>query len=290
MEAMNKKTMNNVEKKQRNDILKAIAMFTMLVDHIGYLFFPSMMIFRTIGRIAFPIFAYLIGIGYEYTSSLKKYMMRLLIFALITQIPYSFFNRSVTFEPFNLNILFTLLIGLVFIYLVNDSIKILKSKLSITYFKLVANLGFMLLVLYLNEYLKFLGYGRGLEYGWYGIALILIFYYNKKSTLLLIINYIILTFIHAFYNIFFSLIQRNNVSIIGNLIENTKLIINYIFGDMNEILTLNTYFFQGRSIMSLYFIKGFNKEKFYMQLNPWFGYLFYPGHMSLLILIKFLMK
>jgi hypothetical protein len=52
MEAINQKTTGQLKNK-RNDILKVIAMVTMLIDHIGYLFFPNMMILRTIGRIAF---------------------------------------------------------------------------------------------------------------------------------------------------------------------------------------------------------------------------------------------
>lgn len=289
MEAVNKKTKKQIKNK-RNDILKVVAMVTMLIDHIGYLFFPSMMIFRTIGRIAFPIFAYLIGVGYDHTSSLKKYILRLFIFALVTQIPYSFFNRGLTFEPYNLNILFTLALGLVFIHLINDSIQLLKSKVTIKHLRIPFNISVLFMILFINEYVKFVGYGRGLEYGWYGIVLILIFYYSKDQTLLLIINYVILTFAHAYYNIFFSLAKRSQESPFMYLMDNGRLIFTYIFSDKKEILNLSSYFFQGRSLMALYFIKVFNQEKFFIGLSPWVGYVFYPGHMTLLILIRYLMK
>jgi hypothetical protein len=78
----------------RNDVLKLLAMITMLIDHIGYMYFPGEMMWRTIGRLAFPIFAYQIAIGYSKTSNLKKYVQRLTLFAFITQIPYWFFNSS----------------------------------------------------------------------------------------------------------------------------------------------------------------------------------------------------
>jgi hypothetical protein len=289
MEAINKKTKKQVKSK-RNDILKVIAMVTMLIDHIGYLFFPRIMIFRTIGRIAFPIFAYLIGVGYHYTSSLKKYILRLFIFALITQIPYSFFNRNLSFEPYNLNILFTLLLGLVFIHLINNSIHLMKSERSNKYLRLVMNITFLMSILYLNEYVKIIGYGRGLEYGWYGIVLIVIFYYTKDHTILLITNYILLTFAHAYYNILFSLAKRSQMSPIAYLVNNWFLIFSYIFRNIEAVLNLNSYFFQGRSLMALYFIKVFKQEKFFIGLNPWVGYIFYPGHMALLILIRVLMK
>jgi hypothetical protein len=289
MEAVNQKTTLK-KKNKRNDILKVIAMVTMLIDHIGYLFLPSMMIFRTIGRIAFPIFAYLIGIGYDHTSSLKKYVLRLFIFALVTQIPYSFFNRNLTFEPYNLNILFTLVLGLIFIHLINDSIQLLKGKGSIKYLRILMNISVLFMILYINEFVKFVGYGRGLEYGWYGIVLILIFYYTKGHTILLITNYIVLTFAHAYYNIFISLAKRSQESPLMYLMNNSGLIFSYIFSNVKEILNLSSYFFQGRSIMALYFIKVFDQEKFFIRLNPWIGYIFYPGHMTLLILLRYLMK
>ena len=84
-----------------NFYLKLIACICMLIDHIGYLFFPQYEFLRVIGRIAFPIFSYLITEGYTHTSSIRKYSLRLLIFALISQIPY-----MLVFNTSNLNIFF----------------------------------------------------------------------------------------------------------------------------------------------------------------------------------------
>lgn len=50
-------------------MIKKIALLTMLIDHVGYLFFPEQVLFKTIGRIAFPIFAYQISIGLHSTSN-----------------------------------------------------------------------------------------------------------------------------------------------------------------------------------------------------------------------------
>lgn len=60
-------------------VLKIIAMVTMLIDHIGMLLFPNIPIFRIIGRVAFPIFAYLIAEGCIHTKNHKKYLLRILI-------------------------------------------------------------------------------------------------------------------------------------------------------------------------------------------------------------------
>ena len=94
----------------RNDALKLIGIIAMTIDHIGWLFFPNIVLFRIIGRIAFPIFAYQISVGYRNTSNVYKYMARLFIFALISQIPYGLLANQ-------LNIMFTLLIGLIMIQL-----------------------------------------------------------------------------------------------------------------------------------------------------------------------------
>jgi len=57
--------------------LKLLACITMLIDHIGAIFFPDIMFIRIIGRVAFPIYAFLITEGYSRTKNLKRYMSRL---------------------------------------------------------------------------------------------------------------------------------------------------------------------------------------------------------------------
>ena len=69
-------------------VLKWIAVITMLIDHVGVVFFPEYSIIRWIGRISFPLFAFLICEGYRHTSNIWKYFLRLGIFAIISEIPY----------------------------------------------------------------------------------------------------------------------------------------------------------------------------------------------------------
>ena len=68
--------------------LKVIAMITMTVDHVGMLFFPEMILFRIIGRLAFPIYAYMIAEGCRHTRSLPRYLGSLGAMAAVCQLVY----------------------------------------------------------------------------------------------------------------------------------------------------------------------------------------------------------
>ncbi len=102
--------------------LRIIACGTMLLDHIG--FYGGLPALRIIGRIAFPIFAFLIYNGYRHSSHKGRYAMRLLIFAVLSQIPYSLFTRNVILRDRG-NVLFTLLLGLLCLWSVD---KLLEDK------------------------------------------------------------------------------------------------------------------------------------------------------------------
>ncbi|WP_392486825.1 TraX family protein [Haloimpatiens sp. FM7315] len=88
--------------------LKLVAIITMLIDHIGAVLYPKVLFFRIIGRLAFPIFCYFISEGFFKTSNVKKYMKRLFVFALISQVPFYLAFRT----GYYLNVFFTLFFGL----------------------------------------------------------------------------------------------------------------------------------------------------------------------------------
>ncbi len=106
--------------------LKLIACLSMLIDHIGYVLFPDVQLFRIIGRIAMPIFAFFIGEGCLHTRDRKKYFLRLFVLALICQAVY--IGESIITGSGNglyLNILFTfsfsIILCSVFLRLENDN-------------------------------------------------------------------------------------------------------------------------------------------------------------------------
>lgn len=84
----------------------------MLLDHIGYMFVPGWSPYRMIGRLAFPIFAFLIVEGALHTRDFKKYVSRIAVFALISEIPYDLAIFAIPVYWGQCNILVTFLIGL----------------------------------------------------------------------------------------------------------------------------------------------------------------------------------
>ncbi|NLC03985.1 MAG: TraX protein, partial [Tissierellia bacterium] len=92
-------------------ILKIIALISMVIDHYGAIFQSGIDIYRIIGRLAFPIYAFLLVEGYTHTRDVKKYGRRLLIFALVSELPFDLaFYGKLSFT--HQNIFFTLFIGL----------------------------------------------------------------------------------------------------------------------------------------------------------------------------------
>lgn len=154
------------------DLLKLIGIVTMAIDHIGKVFYSDNIWFQLIGRITFPIFAYSLVIGFLFTSNFNKYWKRLAIFAIISQ---PFYIGAFEYEYYDLNIFFTLLLGLI-------SIHFISKKQWLLYF----------LILIISTLIK-------LDYGIQGILMINIIYVFRTrrliSILLLVVHFSSLLFI-----------------------------------------------------------------------------------------------
>ena len=140
-----------------------------------------------IGRIAFPIFAFQISEGYLHTRNLKKYFLRLFLFALISQLPFMLFCSLYT-DSFTLNIFFTLFVGLLAIFLYNKITNLSFEPIRNEKVKNCFRQLFGILVV------TMLGILAGLchfDYGFFGIAIIFLFYLLRNHKLAMASSFIL---------------------------------------------------------------------------------------------------
>lgn len=149
-------------------MIEIIAMVSMLIDHIGIVFFPDEPFFRVLGRLAFPLYAWGIVQGYFYTRNLQNYQKRLLWLAVLSQIPFMFV------AGFKLNVIFTFLLC-IFI------LKLLDSKWKERY-------SLIILIAMFTQFFS--------DYGAYAILLVLIFKYFKGYNIAA--AHVLLDFVFAF--------------------------------------------------------------------------------------------
>lgn len=157
--------------------LKIVAVISMLIDHIGVVFFPEMTIFRLIGRLSFPIFCFLLVEGALFTSDWKKYAFRLLLTGVISEPLFDLCFYGTLFYPEHQNVLFTLCFGLLMItgmeQIRNRQVKVLRKGKELSSLFILLTLAFFC---FLAEILK-------TDYQFQGILLIFVFYtcYNQQQ-------------------------------------------------------------------------------------------------------------
>lgn len=231
------------------NMLRTIAVIFMLSDHIWAtaLSFGDWMTY--IGRMAFPIFAFQIAEGFVHTSNFKKYALRLLGFAVITEIPFNLFYSSRWFNPYHQNVLFTLLLGLLAIKVIDG----LKKDRSLK------NIALSVLWLGLIILASVVGF---VDYNHYGVLTVIMFYLMRD-------------FPFAWLGQLIGMILINIV-IFEGLVFPVE-----IFGKTFEIPS------QGFAVFALIpiWLYGNRKGKSSKILQYGF-YAFYPLHMLVLFLIK----
>ncbi len=136
-----------------------IAMITMLIDHIGAVFFPHIIELRIIGRIAFPIYAFAVYIGYKHTRDVQKYIWRLFWIAIISQVPF-----MAAFNHYSLNVVWTLWSALLVLFVID---KLPSRLLGIP---IVIGAGWFMEI-------------SQMDYGMYGLLLVLLFRYFQGPVL-----------------------------------------------------------------------------------------------------------
>ena len=140
-----------------NDKLKIIAAVSMLIDHIGAYLFPHIIFLRIIGRIAFPIFAFMIAEGCHYTRNKKKYLFNMVLLAVICQ------GLFYPFKPEYFRIPVTFCISIVVIYARQYTVKKIYGNCNMAekVFSVALLLLTVLAVAYINGNYR-------IDYGFYG--------------------------------------------------------------------------------------------------------------------------
>lgn len=143
---------NKIQLETTSMSLHIMAMLCMLCDHLWGTIVPGNDWLTCVGRLAFPIFAFLIVEGYFHTSNLKKYVGRLFLFAVLSEIPFNLMMGSSIFYPVHQNVLWTFLIAIGLVHL-NESAgkrenRVLKILVGILSVMLGYALGFVFMVDY----------------------------------------------------------------------------------------------------------------------------------------------
>ncbi len=167
------------------DVIKIIAIVSMLIDHTGAIFQgyinPDLYtLMRAVGRLAFPLFAFFIVEGFTHTRSVRNYLLRLAVFAGLSEIPfdYAFFSWSGRlFYWGHQNVFVTLTLGLAAIWLLD----IVRTRIvSMNFLPHLAQLLLTVLVIFASATVADL---LGGDYGHMGILLMLLFYMVRGNKL-----------------------------------------------------------------------------------------------------------
>ena len=166
--------------------LKIIALIVMTCDHVGKLLFPNIEILQILGRLAFPIFAYMIAEGCVHTKSKKKYLFMMAALGLLCQSVY-FFAMDSLYQC----VLMTFSLSIVLIYVFDYTLKN-KNMSSYLLFGMVLFIEFFICN-FLPKLLKETDFE--VDYGFVGVLLPVCIYLGKNHLEKLVIMEVLLVFL-----------------------------------------------------------------------------------------------
>ena len=225
-------------------LLMSIACFTMLLCHIPFVYPQYSVPLIYIGKISFPLYAFLISEGYVHTRNFSKYLTRLIVFGVISQIPAYLLFVGKSFNGLYLNIFFTLALGLLGIRIYDK----IKSK--------YISIPLIILLAVIAELLKF-------DYGAFGVLMIVCFYVFKRNKLNMVLSQMFLMFI----------LYMKKMSYYTFSLFNLQYILFQLLFSVITLAIILTY--NGK--------KGKSSGKIKLMF-----YFFYPVHLIILDLLKFL--
>lgn len=240
-----------MENKRHFDIsaaaLHILAMALMFCDHLWATVIPGNQWLTCLGRMAYPIFAFMLVEGYFHTGNLRRYALRLFFFALLAEIPFNLMYSASLFYPYHQNVIWTLLMGLGLIHL-NELAKG-KGKMALRILTAVATI----VVGFIGGFLCMVDY-----YG-VGIVTILVFYFLRGRKWWCRLGQ-------------FALLYYLNVEVLKGLYFEVT-----VFGQSFAIVQ------QGLALLALlpiWLYRG--RQGHHSKGFQYFCYFFYPVHMLLL--------
>ena len=232
--------------------LKIIALVFMFIDHAGKMCFPAVLEMRILGRIAFPIYAWCIIVGFHYTRSVPKYLLRILVTGVVSQPLYMIALNHTWKQP---NIFLTLFLGLCALWGIRE-----KKYLSQFWAPAVT--------LVLATVL-------GVDYGWRGVLLFIVLYAVQESRpgiAAVMISYFL--FWGASYSITKSLF---------GLPINMDALPAFLSQPLSAFMRMEAYALLALPLILIRFKKD-------LKLPRWIGYTLYPAHLAALYALEQLMK
>ena len=167
--------------------LHILAMAIMLCDHLGMVLFPQAAWMRSVGRLAFPIFAFLLVEGFCHTKDFTKYAGRMFVCALIAEVPFDLMTSGRLVDFSHQNVLWTFLIAQVLMS-VAEQYRSHPGKRS------QAMLVIWIVLVF------FLGEALATDYGGAGVLMVLVFYFFRERTpVSLVMQFACLFILNAFF-------------------------------------------------------------------------------------------
>lgn len=231
-------------------VLHIIAMTLMLMDHLWATLLPAREWLTCAGRVAFPIFAFMAVEGYFHTRSFKKYILRMLLFAVLSEIPFDLMYGGTWFYPVHQNVLWTFLLSLLGVWLMEQVRKKGKTWMYLLVCVLVVPAGLVLGTLCMVDY-----YGVG-------VLTVFVFYFLHGRKW-----WCFLGQLAALYWL--------NVELLGGLMYPVQL-----FGMEFELCQ------QGLALLALIPIWLYHgRQGYHSKPFQYLCYAFYPVHMLLLVVV-----
>lgn len=230
--------------------LHILAMVLMLMDHLWATLFPAQDWLTCAGRLAFPIFAFLAVEGYFHTHSFRKYLLRLLLFAVLSEVPFDLMYGGTWFYPVHQNVIWTFLMGLLGIRLMEQARRSGKRWIYLLVSVAVVAAGAVLGTVCMVDY-----YGAG-------VLTVFIFYFFRGRKWWCLLGQLL-----ALYWV--------NVELLGGLMYPLRLLgmeLELCQQGLALLALLPIWLYRGR--------QGYHSRPF-----QYLCYGFYPVHMLVLVLV-----